>query len=364
MTANGQESRRHHLVPRFYLDRWAINNRLRVTDLSTRRSFTAAPINALIETDYYRVPDGAVDGGSPVVWETWLSDLEGRAAKVFEAIDSDGLGSLDDTQWGHLLHFIGVQITRSRSHRYQGRWMMGAGQYQLWELHRPGAIEAMLTRAGEEPTPERVGQIERYFAAAIADPWSVPMLAEQEMVMAIQGASVLAEVLSSRQFVLYSTAKPLLTGDEPVVQIYERMGDDHPNGGGYFGAPVIVFPLGPHQALAMFRSNMPVPHGRELNAYETIELNQVIAANAHRHIVEQPGGQLGTRLRVPDLKEPARIVNVPPANGEGAELVWMPAQRRWHGEPDAPIRPVKSWWPVVVPPAPRPPAGWRTEAAR
>jgi hypothetical protein len=126
----------------------------------------------------------------------------------------------------------------------------------------------MLGRAGEDPTPERIAQVEAYFAKVNKDPWSVPITKELDMDMAIEGAADVAKSLSTRQIVLYRTAKPLLTSDEPVVLLpvvllpvvllYEHMGVDHPNDGGYFRAPIIVFPFGPREVLAMFRQNMPV----------------------------------------------------------------------------------------------------------
>ena len=359
ITASGQEPRRHHLVPRFYLDRWATDNRIKVTDLAeSARTFSIAPNNALIETDYYRVPAEAVQGGSPVAWETWLSKIEGDAAEVFAVIDQNGLQALDETQWAHLLHFLGVQITRSRSYRFQGRWMMGPGYYRLWELYRPGAIKALIERAGEVPTPGRIAEMETYFAKVNVDPWSVPIAAAQEMEMASRAAAGLAETLATRQFVLYRTAKPLLTSDEPVVLLYEHMGIDHPNGGGYFRAPIVVFPFGPHEVLALFRQNMPVQRGNdvELDWSETLELNRVIAGNAHRHLVEGPNGRLGSKLYIPNLKDPVRLVTVPPEQDDGSELVWTLSQRRWHDDRNAPVRAVASWWPAVVPPAPRGPA--------
>lgn len=65
-----------------------------------------------------------------------------------------------------------------------------------------------------------------------------------------------------------------------------------------------------------------------------------------------------------EAKDPVRVVTLPAASGEGQDMLWMPAQRRWTGEPDAPVRPVASWWPTVVPPAPRGPTTadeWQNE---
>lgn len=176
--------------------------------------------------------------------------------------------------------------------------------------------------------------------------------------MALRAARGLAQTLATRQFVMYRTAMPLLTCDEPVVLLHEHMGNHQAHSGGFFGAPIIVFPFGPRDVLAMFRQDLPVIRSIdvELTWSETLELNRAIAGNAHRHLVEGPDGKLGANLFVPDSKDPLRIVNMSPRDGQGRYLVWMPAQRRWTGHTEAPVRPLVSWWPTVVPPAPRPPS--------
>jgi hypothetical protein len=109
---------------------------------------------------------------------------------------------------------------------------------------------------------------------------------------------------------------------------------------------------------------MPVSRNLQLSASETLELNRAIAGNAHRHLVESPGSQLGSKLFIPELKEePIRIVSIQEMSGDG-DFVWTPIQRRWHGYSNAPNRPVASWWPRVVPlppPIPRTREEWDRE---
>jgi hypothetical protein len=110
----------------------------------------------------------------------------------------------------------------------------------------------------------------------------------------------------------------------------------------------------------MFRSNMPVQGPLQLSAFETLELNRAIAGNAHRYLVESPSSRLGAKLFIPESKkDPIHIEEV-------GDLVSTIIQRRWHGHSNAPNRAVASWWPAVVPPAPRPPAtqeDWDRERA-
>ena len=352
MTASGQEPRKHHVVPRFYLDRWAEDGRVTVTDLDNRKSHSVDPKNALIENDFYRVPAGTTVGSdSPVIWEAWLSKVEGNAAKAFDQLDKVGFTRLDAEHLSYLAFFFAVQTTRSRWHRLQGRWMASVGIHRAFELDRPGAVEARLRAIGEDPTPERVAQVEAYWAKVTADPWQMNLSASFEMDTAQTSASGLADLFTTRGWMVYETEKPILTSDEPVVGLWENMGADHVQDGGYFGTPIIVFPLGPHQILASFRKNMPVLRSPEtpLNWRDTIDLNQVIAGNAYRNVVAQPSNLIGGKLYVPPRKDPTQM------QYQGKDLIRWRMLRRWSDERDAPIRPVASWWPQIVPPPPAQP---------
>lgn len=353
MTAKGQEPRAHHVVPRFYLQRWAENNRVTVTDLDAHTSFSVDPKKALIETDFYRVPAGTVAGSdSPVVWEVWLSQIEGIAKGFFDKLDQSGPRALDGDDFGILAGFIAVQITRSRWHRYQARWMNSVGIHRAFEMDRPGAIEAQLRRSGENPSPERIAEVEKYWAKVTEDPWQMNLPASFELDLAQRSAIGIEDLLIHRQWFIYETEKPIITCDEPVVSLWEHMAADHVQDGGYFGTPILVFPLGPHLVLAMFRENIPVYRTVQtpLDWRDTLDLNQVIAGNAYRHIVSEPSDRAASKIYVPASKDPTQMIRAG-KNGDQELLRWR-VVRRWSDERDAPVRPVKSWWPPVVPPAP------------
>jgi hypothetical protein len=109
MTAAGQEPRRHHLVPRFYLERWAVNERVRVVDLiRSRNAYELSPAQAAVETDFYRLdePDGDT---SPVHWEVWLSEVEEKAAATIACIDAAGLADMGDEAHQWLCLFLAVR---------------------------------------------------------------------------------------------------------------------------------------------------------------------------------------------------------------------------------------------------------------
>ena len=108
MTAAGQEPRRHHLVPRFYIDRWAVDGRVRVVDLLRgRNAYEVSPVQAALETDFYRL-DEPDDATSPVYWEAWLSEVEEKAAASIARVDAAGPGAMDDETHQWLCLFLAV----------------------------------------------------------------------------------------------------------------------------------------------------------------------------------------------------------------------------------------------------------------
>lgn len=359
MSASGQEARKHHVVPRFYLDRWAEGNRVLVTDLDAGTSHAVDPKNALYQTDFYRVPAGTVVGtDSPVIWETWLSAVEGKAARAFHQFDKGGIRSLDEQALAELAGFIAVQTTRSRWYRYQVRWNASVGLFRAYELDKPGAVAARLVAAGEQPTPDRISEIEVYIAKMTADPWQMKLAASLEMDLAHRSAVGLNELLTTRKLMVYETEKPLLTGDEPVVGLWEDLAADHLEDGGWFGVPIIVFPMDPHHVLALFRQNMPLMKGSDtpLDWRETLQLNRAIAGNSYRHAVSQPSNPLASKLLIPRGKEPMEMQRG--RDQDGSEIIRWRVVRRWSNEHGAPFRPVAGWWPPVLP---APPPGPRTQ---
>jgi hypothetical protein len=117
MTAAGQEPRRHHTVPRFYLRRWATDDMVAVTDLSPKRhSYTASTGKASIVKDFYRLDETGDAGVSPVMWEVWLSGIEARAAPVLDELERRDVEGLDLDQRLALTTFLASFHTRTRGH--------------------------------------------------------------------------------------------------------------------------------------------------------------------------------------------------------------------------------------------------------
>ena len=351
MTATGQEPRRHHLLPRFYLQRWAVEDRVRVIDLErNRNAYEPAPEQAAIETDFYRLPDA--DGVSPVYWEAWLSQVEGHAASAFQVLDTDRPGDLDEEQHQWLALFLATQMTRGRKAREKRRAMLAEELTQLLDAYGPEQLADELRQGdlfayGADDSLETImADVERFRA----DPSQLPLTREQDLEVFASTATHIAGLLTTRHFAIYTTPRALITSDEPMVELHEDMAAPA-LWGGVWGAPIFAFPIGPYRVAAFYRRDIePRQAGSRLSIEETLDLNAALLANAHSFAIAMPGDRIAERLFLPDAPRSYRSSRH--TNPETKTMLfrfWAPS--RWEGRSDAPARVVSRWWPPYVPPA-------------
>lgn len=354
MTAAGQEPRRHHLVPRFYLERWAVDGRVRVVDLvRDRRAYETSPAQATIETDFYRL-DEPGDGRSPVYWEAWLSEVEGKAAAAISDIDARGLAGMDDEAHQWLCLFIAVQMLRSRSARLLRRAMFAEEMARILELWGPEHMARELSDGGRDFASGDLDQLVADVQRFRADPTQLPFDRAEDLEISAKTATHVAGILTKRNNALYQTPRAIITCDEPVVELHEDMARPAFHGG-VWGAPIFAFPFGPNSVLALYRWDLEVPlePGSTLTSLETADLNSVILANAHSYAIAQPSDRVAERLYLPDTSVAVRSERYESSEG-GEHLLRFWTRRRWEGRNDAPQRPVARWWPPRVPVAPLP----------
>lgn len=356
MTAAGQEPRRHHLVPRFYIDRWAVNARVRVVDLvRDRNAYETSPAQAAIETDFYRLEQPGAHV-SPVFWEAWLSEVEGKAAATIARIDVEGMAGMDDDAHQWLCLFIAVQMTRSRSARFQRRAMFVEQMARVMELGGPEHLARELSDGGREFASEDLDELVADVERFRADPTQLPFPREEDLEMSASTATHIAGILTTRHIALYRTNRAIITCDEPVVELHEDMASPA-LWGGVWGAPIFTFPFSPNTVLALYRRDLdpPLEPGSTLTSLETADLNSAILANAYSFAIARAGDRIAERLYLPEAPVRIRSARYDSADGQESLLRFWTA-RRWEGRRDAPKRVVTRWWPDEVPPAPRPTA--------
>lgn len=196
-TASGQEPRKHHLVPLWYLQRWAEDDMIRVTDRSASRpkSFTPNPRKAARDTDFYRIDPTAVIGGSPITFEVYLSHIEGNAKSAFEALEASDVNSLDDRQVSSILLYLGHQHTRTRSFRNRQKATLGNYLLTLLGNGDDHDLGALMQAVGLPKTAENIAAYRSLHAMLKSNPLSLSYGREAELRQAGHAANSMAGVL-------------------------------------------------------------------------------------------------------------------------------------------------------------------------
>lgn len=351
MSANGKEPRRHHLVPRFYLERWSESGKLRMTDLDAKRTFTRAPSNAARQTDFYRAESSEFsDVGSPIRWEVFLGMMEERAAGIMRALVDDDMqvAELAPDDFLDLASFIALQMTRGVSFRRNMQWI----ELQEFAVHyERGGVEAMrrlLRKNGADDSGDAAERAEAELLAFLADPTKLPMTNWLKIRNSEDMSRRATQEIAARQFVVYRGPAKLVTSDEPVVALDVELGSETGDFG-LMNTPVLAYPLAPNAVLAMFRPGFPVlmSPSASLTTADMLDLSQAVLGNAYRYGFERPSMSLTSKLYVPP--QPAGGVrHAVGRTPEGMELHLMRPGRRWAGAADSPTRPVERWWPQAM----------------
>lgn len=125
------KQKRHHLVPRFYLERFG-NPKKQVTVYvrRARRSYVTSILTTAVEAGFYEVRDESGEQSEMV--EDALENIEGVAKSVIEDI-AEGFLPANEAERATLTVFLSLQVTRTRELRatsqvireFLDRWACG-----------------------------------------------------------------------------------------------------------------------------------------------------------------------------------------------------------------------------------------------
>ncbi|WP_083911830.1 DUF4238 domain-containing protein [Nocardia takedensis] len=352
--AAGSPPRKHHLVPGSYLQRWAEpdgkgRSEVRVTEVDEHRSYCVAPKKAARETDFYRLehPDIDPDTLPPLLFETYLSKIEGHAVQAIDGLIRHGdTRELGAETFVLFAMYLGLTATRGREFRTRAHQILTDGYKLLYADVSDKTIVQKLRDHGMEPTDELIAQ-HRAFLDGLQTGEIVARIEDAQLVLqSAEMAEDVAERFVHREWLVYETPPILVTCDEPVVRV---AGPGAPRGerSGVESSGAVLFPLDPSHLLVMFHPDMAPRGPLVLDHTETAEINQEIIAGSTRWAFERPRRKVAERLTVPPLPPEAMKTEGPLAQVEGAkgDLYRQYAPTRWQDDPHAPPWPVARWWP-------------------
>lgn len=340
--------RKHHLVPASYLRRWADDKLIRVRDLERDRSYLAAPEQAARETDYYSMASPDIDPTEvpPLLFETLLGELEGRAVGTIDKLLIMQPWEIPSEEMAYFTWYLSFQVTRGHAYRQQMTFITNDYFRLLYSEITDEGLLKILRKNAAPATAEDVAAARRGVEDLLAGRLEIRQQDAALVGSSAESAGALGSALLSRDWQVYKTPKTLITCDEPVVRI-GGPGDKRDERLGLGVAPILVFPLSPEALLVMSKDADRLRPPYELDPIECSEINREILASASRWAFERASKRhtelLQVPLRFPQLKREGPL---PMAEGqEHHELYRIYSPTRWAGEEHPPPWPVSRWFP-------------------
>lgn len=354
--------RKHHIVPQSYLAAWATSGRVRVTDISSRRSWTTSPAKALRRTDFYRlehedIPEAEIP---PLLYETMLSRVEGEALPGLTALAAD-VPEGDRVQYRYppdvivpVIDFLAFQATRGQRHR---QTLISAATDGYRQLYAPLVDRELLRvelaeRLGRQPTATELDESHTFMLGLLDGSIEVGPAEAAATVEGGLSAQRIRDFIGDRNWRVYQASRPLMTCDEPVL-ILGGPGTPRSEVAGFANAGALVFPLAPHALLAMFRNDLRLsPEGQsaQLSPLEVHQLNREIMAASAEAVVETSDGVVASRLVVPPWPRVTAVEEgYTMADEPETEVVRFFRRTRWANTSEKPPWPVPRWWHLAGP---------------
>lgn len=291
MASSGQK--RHHVVPEFYLRRFA-NDDGQITAVKRddpSSSYTTSVVNVAVQGYFYAIPTN--EGWDNTI-EDALSKLEDVAIHDVAAL-ADGKHS--EELRTRLSFFFGVQLARGRTSRQASIDFQKDVFKKILQLSTPEIIKATLERQGEAITIEEAAKV----AAVGRDPTlrvefqkvGPKGLSAESLVNAADvfkyGEKLIPGFYNRAWLVAEFDDPVILTSDEPIAYGQDTRFPGHP--AGLANADSVVFPIDPHRALIMQRPDLATRASVRAKGapVQSRFVNMLVAFRANKQIFHRPG---------------------------------------------------------------------------
>jgi hypothetical protein len=273
--------RRQHVVPQFYLGRWADDREhILMTDKTDGRRMRTSLGAAAVIKDFYTVE--TTDGKSYAV-EDWLATLEGRAAEILRKIDEGEFPLRSKEDHDTLAVYIAFQHARGREFHD----LLESAAQAITEVmaiglsSHPDAMRVAMERtSGTKPSAAEVDEQRKSMRKALDEKritTTVPRSYAVGDMIAI--APNMAEVIAQRSWILLSSDDArFITSDVPVGMIGGTFADGRRMPLGLMTATEISFPIDARHSILMDRPG-------QAEAVVRVTDEMVLTLNARQHMM-------------------------------------------------------------------------------
>ncbi|WP_199515723.1 DUF4238 domain-containing protein [Nucisporomicrobium flavum] len=277
--------RRHHIVPKFHLRRFAnTRDMLRRVPLAGGEGHLVSINDATVERDFYLVQD--VDGQQHDDVEKLLSDVESDASTAVGRVVNQALWPIDQDTRMAIVLWAALQLLRTSFQRQVSdeiadvllKLQIGAGG-------KPQLRTMLRRRDGREPTDEKVDSL--WATLSDFDSYRIQKSRNAHVSSMLGAWPDMTALLLMRGWQIFRfDRKALVTCDNPVTLI---AAPDHPTGRGVGvgNAGMILLPLDRRVALVMAEPG-GVDEVLPTSTMVAEAFNGHIVMNAHRAVFHHP----------------------------------------------------------------------------
>lgn len=288
------KAKRHHVVPRSYLERFARNEQVTVVRRG-EEPYTANVRDTGVVGQFNLIT--GPDGEPSLAVEEMFGIFEGKAMPILAEIARSGHIPMHEPR-SLVAQYMALQYTRTPEWRDLADIQTELHAKSLMLGHTDDSIRAMLREMqGREPTEEEFAA--GRYARDHIDDFAIELSNNDFFINAIRTATddIMPYLLQEMQWDLIQADEPaFITSDHPVV--FPR-----PPGVpmGILDGRQIFFPIDPHRALMLTRG--PVQRSRLYvpRPGTTSMMNQIVADSFYEWIAHHPNQRGALEgLRIPD----------------------------------------------------------------
>ena len=278
--------KRHHYVPRFYLDRFASSGRVRVRRRDGNE-FVTSTVNVAVESGFYAIESATGSNADEI--ERWFSEIEGQAAQSIRKIAESGEPPVPGSHDQLLLAgFLALQVSRTPEQRERLFFAVNVRRFASGREITVALVSEYLEQIHLGRTPsENERQAAFDFVAAGAQHERAQTNAEAVRVMVMTAQQVGPRLLERTWTVEVDRKGRLVTSDSPAVLWRNPSERDDFEGVGLQNAEEIRFPLDPHFQLVL--SKRPRTPTARITSERVRSCNQDQADGCHRFVIGRPG---------------------------------------------------------------------------
>ncbi|HMC02822.1 MAG TPA: DUF4238 domain-containing protein [Cellulomonadaceae bacterium] len=310
-----ERAKRHHQVPRAYLNRFGMDETVRVR-WRDGKTFETSTLNVAVESGFYDVPDPA--GGKSSEVEDALAVVDGAAVEVLAAVDRSGKPPREGAEERFTLAvFLGLQMTRTTQHREQAMFPERVAEWAGGHAITQDLVAEYLERVhlGFPPRPREAEGAHIYVTKALEDGAATPEFAIRTMLQLVE--AFVPRLLALTWTLELDRRERLITSDVPVVIARKPTRMDEFQGIGVDTADELRFPLDPGKQLVLSKRRRP--RILSVEPHRIRHSNSDMVDGCHRFIVGRPDQRStidGARLLT---RSPVMRFNVGPLLVEGPD---------------------------------------------